>query len=184
MFIPVKISAKSANLMFTECEPNYIKNVCHASCCQSSTSKTGTSIAVTREEQDKLRGLGVQVTEGLIQPRAGEKKCPFKSSESLCSLHNTENKPFGCVASPFILNANDTLIVRNRYKLLKCYKEREGSYKKLPAYKNFRFSLVTLFGAEEALRIISKLDKKSGDFYAAMPMESYIKLNELKGVRE
>lgn len=160
--IKVKISARMAKLKFNGCDPDYIRNVCHASCCQSSTSPTGTMITINPFEEDKIKAIGGVVIDGLLQPRSGEKVCPFKTKDHLCSLHFTENKPFGCIASPFTLNNNNTLIVRNRYRLLKCYDDGN----KIPAYKAFRASLDLIFGKEEAERICASLDKSDDDVTA------------------
>jgi len=80
-------------------------------------------ITIHPTEQTTIEARGVVVENGLLQPRTGEKKCPFKTEACLCELHHTPDKPFGCVASPFTLTRAGTLIVRNRYKLLKCYED-------------------------------------------------------------
>jgi DNA modification methylase len=167
--VPVKVSAKMARLPFHGCDPEYITTTCHASCCDSSTSPTGTMITIHPSEEHKLEPYGVVIAEGFLQPRAGEKKCPFKSAASLCALHQTPDKPFGCIASPFTLNTHNTLIVRHRYKLLRCYDDGP----KLPAYRAFRASLDLIFGAEEAQRITDHLDTGGGDLTAMMPVTAY-----------
>lgn len=177
--VEVKISAKMARLRFHGCEPDYIKNVCHASCCDSKTSKTGTMITIHPSEQASIEHLGGVVEGGLLQPRKGERKCPFKTTDHLCGLHIGPNKPFGCIASPFTLNRHNTLIVRNRYKLLKCYEDGP----RLPAYVAFRSSLNMIFGMDEAARICAHLDEGGGDIVANIMPEIHAKLVENDGIK-
>jgi DNA modification methylase len=165
----VKVSAAMARLEFAGCQPDYIRDVCHASCCQSSSSPTGTIITIHPREVPAIEARGGVVKDGLLQPKPGEKKCPFKTTEDLCGIHFTPDKPFGCIASPFTLNANGTLIVRNRYKTLKCYKDGD----KVPAYKAFSASLKLIFGEAEAARITAHLDAGGDDIMANMPAASY-----------
>lgn len=137
-------------------------------------------VAVTPDEAKALTSkYSVQVQDGLISPV--DKKCPFQSAESfLCNLHGTSDKPSGCIASPFTLNSNDTLIIRNRYKLLKCF--RAGP--RLPAYVAFRASLDLLFGLEEADKICNRLANGSGDFYAPMIGRHYDMIKGVKKIHE
>lgn len=165
----VRVSAAMARLPFHGCDPEYIANTCKASCCQSSTSPTGTLITVNPKEQKTIEELGGIIIDGLLQPRSGEKRCPFKEKNDLCRLHDSGKKPFGCIASPFTLNKNGTLIVRNRYKLLKCYDN--GS--KIPAYRAFKSSLELIFGSNEANRIIKHFDDGCGDIEVSISKENY-----------
>jgi hypothetical protein len=165
----VVVSSAMANLLFAGCTPDYITNVCKASCCQSSSSPTGTMITIHPREEPAIIARGAVIKNGLLQPRPGEKRCPFKQSDNLCGIHFTPDKPFGCIASPFTLNSNGTLIVRNRYKSLKCYKEGQM----LPAYVAFRASLDLIFGINEAARICAHLDAGGGNVEAWMPLETY-----------
>lgn len=172
-FIEVKVSNKMAKLKFNGCEPDYIKNVCKASCCQSSTSPTGTIITIHPEEEENLiKKYDVKIDKGLLQPNVGCKRCPFKKEDNLCGIHYTPDKPFGCIASPFTLNKNNTLIVRNRYKLLKCF--NDGN--KIPAYQAFRASLDLIFGLQEAERICNHLDQSDEDIIAFVPIANHEKL--------
>jgi DNA modification methylase len=122
-------------------------------------------ISILPSEELKIKAAGGRVASGLLQSDPKTKKCPFKTPQDLCGIHFTEYKPFGCIASPFTLNKSDTLIVRNRYKMLKCYKD--GA--RLPAYKAFRASLDLIFGAAEAERVCGHLERGGGDIYAEMP---------------
>lgn len=167
--VTVKISAKMARLPFHGCDPDYIRDVCKARCCESSSAPQGTLIAIHPEETQAVEGLGGRVVDGLLQSDPVTRKCPFKSADHLCGIHFSGAKPFGCIASPFTLNANGTLIVRNRYRLLKCY----NSGPKIPAYRAFRASLDLIFGPGEAARICDHLDAGGGDLTAAMPQRSY-----------
>lgn len=172
--VEVKVSAASARLRFNGCEPDYINDICHAHCCESSTSPTGTLITIHPSEESTVIERGGKVTRGLLQPRPGEKKCPFKTAVDLCGLHGTTAKPFGCIASPFTVNKKGTLIVRNRYKLLKCYNDGH----KLPAYVAFHSSLILLFGESEAAKIAAHFDGGGGDIIAPMSLENFNKLIE------
>lgn len=178
-FIPVKISAKSARQPFNGCDPDYIANVCHSSCCQSSASPTGTMITIHPSEIDTIEARGGVIDNGLLQPKQGEKRCPFKTDEHLCGLHFTDDKPFGCIASPFTVNKNNTLIVRNRYRMLKCYNDG----KKMPAYEAFRASLDLLFGDDEAERICEHLSNGGGDMIAQMPYANHKMLIENDNIK-
>ena len=170
----VKVSAKSARLRFHGCEPGYIRDVCHGRCCEGSG---GLTVSVHQTEVAALENLGatfvrppgLAVDSLLLSPRNPEARgaaqlCPFKTSDHLCSLHAAGPKPFGCVASPFTLNNNDTLIVRNRYKLLRCYDDGP----RLPAYVAFRASLDLIFGEQESARICEHLDGGGDDIAAQM----------------
>lgn len=164
----VKVSAKMARLRFPGCSPDYIASTCRATCCESSKAKTGTLITVHPSEEAAIRARGGVVSDGMLQPRPGERRCPFKTEANLCGLHDTPDKPFGCIASPFTLNAKGTLIVRNRYKTLRCYKDGGE-----PAYRAFATSLVLLFGQAEAKRITAHFDDDGGDIMASMPERSW-----------
>ena len=173
--IAVKVSAANARLLFHGCDPDYIRDVCHASCCRSSTAPTGTMISVHSSEEAGLIRLGATIERGMLQPKAGERRCPFMAGTGLCGLHDTPDKPFGCIASPFTLNAGGTLIVRNRYKMLKCFKDGDAP---APAYVAFGASLRLIFGEGEAARIVAHLAAGGGDLIAEMPRQSHVMLTE------
>lgn len=176
--IPVKVSSAMARLPFNGCEPEYIRTTCHAACCHSTTHPSGTMITIHPSEEDAIKSLGGIVRDGFLQ--AVNKRCPFKQHGSeLCGLHNTQHKPFGCISSPFTINDRNTLIVRNRYKLLKCY--NDGN--RLPAYIAFRASLDLLFGTTESARICASLDSGGGDLTAYMPIANWRKLRENDAVK-
>lgn len=95
-------------------------------------------------------------------------------------MHGSEDKPFGCIASPFTLNKQGTLIVRNRYRLLKCY----GDEPTEPAYRVFRQSLDMLFGNEEATRLCEHLDNGGGDITGYMHRTAYEMLLENDAIKQ
>ena len=133
-------------------------------------------ITVHPSEQEWIERLGGKIENGLL---VTGKKCPFKTSEDLCSIHTT--KPFGCIASPFTLNANDTLIVRNRYRMLRCYRAKEG---KVPAYEAHRGSLNMLLGVEEASRIIDTIKITNQDLMSDVSEDVYYKLKDNDNVKK
>ncbi len=164
--------------LFHPCTPDFIATVCHARCCESSTSETGVMITIHATEKSKIESLGGRVNDaGFLSANPLTKKCPFKTGADLCGLHGKPEKPFGCIASPFTLNARDSLIVRNRYRCLKCYRAPGA----IPAYKAHRASLDKIFGAATAEKICAHLDAGGGDTLAEMPAENYaiLKANDL-----
>jgi hypothetical protein len=170
MLIKVKVSAKSARLPFHGCDPDYIRDRCHARCCEGSS---GLMVTIHPTEQLDIEKLGGIVNNHLLQPSNTNKygaaqRCPFKTSTNLCSLHN-KGKPFGCISSPFTLNKNNTLIVRNRYKLLCCFNDGP----RLPAYVAFRASFDLIFGIIEARRICDHLDLGGGDIEGNMSKQNW-----------
>lgn len=178
--IPIRLSRASLTLRFHGCTPEYIRDVCHGRCCRSSTDPSGTSVAVLPDEEAALRDRGAEVADGLLVPRA--RSCPFQCSGGLCGLHATPDKPFGCIASPFILTSRDTLIVRNRYKLLKCHRDHKDSG--LPAYVAFRASLDLLFGPAQARGLCDDLGSAYGDPIGFMDRSAYDRLRALTDVRK
>jgi hypothetical protein len=126
-------------------------------------------------EQLQVEKRGGEVVHGFLQPRPGQRVCPFKARDTfLCRLHDTPDKPFGCIASPFTLNANDTLIIRNRYRLLVCF--NDGA--RLPAYVAFRSSLNLIFGDDGAERICAHLESGGGDMFVEVAPMPYRMLKD------
>lgn len=167
-YVRVRVSARSARLPFNGCEPGYIKNVCHAACCRSKSAPGGALVTVLPSEALRLIDRGAEIRDNVVVPAHG--RCYFQGGDTgLCLLHDTGDKPFGCIASPFTLNANGTLIIRNRYKLLVCYNDGPRT----PAYRAFAASLRLLFGDAEAGRLTRWLDAGRGDMDARMPAETY-----------
>jgi len=148
--IPITISSKWLRHRFP-CTKKYIERHCHGRCCQGSGKLL---ISLLPEEETIQRNLGCNVDEGFLL--SGEKVCPHKSNTGLCGLHWLPAKPFGCIASPFTINKNDTLIVRHRYSMFKCH--GKGRY----AYKTFSASLNLLFG-------VPATNRQDGMSLALMP---------------
>jgi len=162
--IEVMISGASLRQRFHRCDKDYIRDVCQGRCCQS---KDGILVTIHISERDRIESLGPTVQNGFIQ---ADKRglCPFKTDDGFCCIHK-KWKPFGCRASPFTLNKNGTLIIRNRYRLLRCY-ACKGS---LPAYKAHRWSLEQIFGETEAERIAGLSANGANKFPAHMPIVHY-----------
>jgi hypothetical protein len=180
---PVKISAAMMRQPFHGCTPEFIRDVCQGRCCRSPGAKTGTGTLITihPSEVGRVRRAGGTVQDGLLLPEPGARRCPFQGEgDHLCGLHGTPAKPFGCIASPFTLNATDTLIVRNRYRMLPCYKT-EGAP---PAYEAFFASLQLIFGAPLAAEIRWWLFRGGGDRAVLMPERSYRMLKENDGIKK
>ena len=158
--IKVKISVANARQLFKGCSVDYIRNVCKGRCCEGTS---GISVAVHELERTHIESLGGVVKDGMLL--ADERGlCPFKANDGLCRIHD-QGKPLGCIASPFTFNHNNTLIVRNRYRRLGCY--RGGT---IPAYKAFSTSLVALFGNTG---VIDRLSIEVSDFWVMMPYDNY-----------
>ena len=163
----VKINLLALQQQFHECTPEFIRDVCQARCCRSSTDPSGIAVVVTQLEAVKLRELGAVVDSetGRVAPVC--RRCPFQSTANhLCKLHNTEAKPKGCIISPFTINKNNTLIVRNRYRLLPCFKA-EGSK---PVYVAHSQSLVKMFGEKNA-QLIFESAKEEKEGYLMLEIE-------------
>jgi hypothetical protein len=135
-------------------------------------------ITVHPTEQAAIEALGEVVEKGLLQPHKGQKVCPF-DNKGYCGLHNKHERMFGCIASPFTLTKSGTLIIRNRYRMFKCYKADDA----IPAYQAFNASLRLIFGEAEATVITSKLDAGSGDFIATITRENFDKLIENDAIK-
>jgi 1-aminocyclopropane-1-carboxylate deaminase/D-cysteine desulfhydrase-like pyridoxal-dependent ACC family enzyme len=165
--IAVTISAKNAMLKFQGCTKDYILSVCHGRCCWVTTKdkKVNTTIYVEEDQRAPLESLGASLDSGVISVGV-DGKCVFQTCGGLCSLQNkravsgAELKPRSCYISPWILTKNSKLIIRNRYKLLRCFKA-PGS---IPVYKAFNSGLVMLFGADEAAKITKHFDDGGGDY--------------------
>lgn len=172
--VKVKVSGKWMLHKF-KCTEDYIKNVCHGSCC------TGTDkvlISLLPEEAKRQVEMGFVVKDNKLCPDKKTGKCPHLNECGLCDIHFTPDKPFGCIASPFTLNKADTLVIRQRYSRMKCH--GEGEY----AYKTFRASLDLILGKEEAQRICDYYDQgNTGDVQTEISLETYKKLVYLDGLK-
>lgn len=160
----VRVSGKMLRQEFHPCSPEYITSTCKGRCCQGSN---GILVTVHPSEVDRIEALGAEVRDGLLVADS-RGLCPFKTDEGFCSIHG-EEKPFGCKASPFTLNKNSLLIVRNRYRLLRCAKGAG----RVPAYEAHRWSLEQVFGVEEAARVADACAAGEDEILATMPTEQY-----------
>lgn len=154
-YTTVRVNVDAMRQPFHPCDPDFIRDVCQARCCRSTTDPSGIAVVVTTAEAVALRRRGATVddTTGRIAPVA--RRCPFQGQQDhLCSLHGTDDKPAGCIISPFTVNANGTLIVRNRYRMLPCFKAPAA----IPVAHAHRTSLERLFGAYHAARICDAVD--------------------------
>jgi hypothetical protein len=156
----VRISAASARLRFNGCEPDYIRDVCKGACCRSATIPMDKLIAVQPWEQGPVEAYGGKVSaEGTMVPVHG--RCGFQAhGTNLCWLHTTDAKPGGCTLAPWCLNKNGTVIVHNRYKFLKCFKDGQ----QLPAYVAFKGGLVLLLGEEQYGDLLAHMEAGGGDY--------------------
>lgn len=161
--VEVKVSAAMARQQFHPCTPEFIRDTCHAKCCDSRSAPAGMIVHIAPHEIGRIGQYGGKVKGGLLQPAPGQKGCPFKAAETkLCTLHEPGAKPQGCVASPFTFTNRKTLVVRNRYRRLPCFKHADA----IPAFEAFRASLDLIFGPDEAARIAAHLRDGGGDLMA------------------
>lgn len=143
--VRIKINPRSLRQPFRPCDPDFIRDVCRASCCRSSVDPSGIAHVIAPDEIQTWRDLGVEVADS-GKVAAVNRRCPFQDGEThQCQIHEDPAMPKGCIISPFTINDSGTLIVRNRYRLLKCFKA-EGA---IPVHLAHRLSLVTLFGDEQ-----------------------------------
>lgn len=141
----IKINPRALRQMFRPCDPEFIRDVCHASCCRSTVDPSGIAHVIAPDEIETWRALGVEVADS-GKVAAVDRRCPFQDGKThQCQIHESPAMPKGCVISPFTVNDSGTLLVRNRYRLLKCFKA-EGA---IPVYQAHRLSLVTMFGEEQ-----------------------------------
>lgn len=127
-----------------------------------------------------MAARGASCAGGRITPNA-DGRCPFQTDANLCGLHGTGDKPFGCVASPFTLAPGGrTLIVRNRYRLLRCFDDGP----RVPAYRAFSASLVVIFGAAVAGEVTAHLDAGGGDYRAPMPEATWASMLALDAAKK
>lgn len=177
--MPVKVSAKEARIRFHGCDSDYITNVCHGRCCTVSSGKAKGQTApmplvvvTTDEEADRLRAKhGPAAVVDNVIAVTPKNRCPFHTAEGFCTEHFAD-KPTSCHESPWTLNPNNTLIVRNRYRWLEC-RVKHGQ---IPAYLAFADGLRRLFGPDEAARVTAHLDAGGGDLTAYMPLLAYIRV--------
>jgi len=125
------------------------------------SSPQGTLVFVEDTQREGIRKAGGKFDKRGIIKTNKLKQCRFQHKDGFCELHAPGLKPLSCFISPFMLNKNDTLLIRNRYKLLKCY----NAGAKLPAYKAFRSGIESMFGYSRAKKFIDKVMTEKSDFY-------------------
>lgn len=157
--VAITVSGKMLRQKFHSCDAEYTSGVCNGRCCEGSD---GISVIVHPSETKRIEALGATVQDGyMVADDRG--LCPFKTSGGQCKHHG--DKPMGCKASPFTFTDSGLLVVRNRYRLLRCY-NCEGAE---PAYVAHRWSLEQIFGAAEAERIGREAAEGSDRIAATMP---------------
>lgn len=166
----IKVSNKMMRQRFHDCNLNYIQNKCHGRCCQGSNKLL---VAIHPSERTFFEKLGAEIDQDNFIIPDGRGLCPFKQDDGACSIH--DRKPFGCAASPYTVNEKGTLIIRNRYRLMPCYKAK----KKIPVYKAHKQSLIKVVGEENADYITNYLNKGGKeDIKIKIPYSNYRKLVE------
>ena len=150
-----RASNKSMRQLFHPCTPDFIANVCHASCCRSTTDPTGIAVTVTgRKEAQRIKARGGTVDPHTLRIQPVNRRCPFQHADThFCTIHD-DDEPFGCIASPFTITTKGTIIVRNRYRMLKCYKAPDA----IEVYRAHRRSLIHILGQDQATRLTDYLD--------------------------
>jgi len=164
----VHVSGKMARLCFEGCSLAYIQQTCHGRCCASSMRIGGALIAVHDLECASVKAAGGVVINGLLQTVDG--RCPFQDASTFtCTVHDTAAQPLGCRVSPFKLNDNGTLVIRQRNIALCCYRKTGG----IPAFKAYRSSLIAAFGDQEAARIVWLVEMGADTVLAFMPDRAF-----------
>lgn len=161
----LRIGAATLWQRFHGCDPEYIRDVCHGRCCEAPTRPGGTLITIHRNEAEAIAARGGRIVDGLL---VTDGLCTFKTADSLCGLHHTGDKPFGCIASPWTLAPGGrSLVIRNRYRMLGCYSAqaaRRGTDVSgwPPAFEAFRSGLDLVLSAPVAADLVEQV-RKYGD---------------------
>ncbi len=153
---------------FARCE-DFISE-CKGRCCESSIRPEGILVTIHPYEARRIKGFGGTIENGRLV--AKDKRCPFKTDENFCSIHH-KGKPFGCSISPFTLNKTGMLVVRNRYRCLKCYRADTS-----PACDAHRGALNYLFGFAQAEQLSLRAKAGIKRMEAQMPRMFYDMLRE------
>lgn len=144
-FVKIRINLAALQQKFHPCTLDFIRDTCQARCCRSTVDPSGIAVVVRPQEIIPLEALGAKIDHETGRIEAVNRRCPFQREDNhCCSLHGTPEKPAGCIISPFTVNKNNSLIVRNRYRMFPCFKA-EGA---IPVYLAHRGSLERLFGAK------------------------------------
>lgn len=180
-YVNVKIS-RNWMMQRTMCSEEYIRNVCHGRCCLASSGKFLCSLLPNEAEVQREK-YGKEVVDNKLMPSGETGRCPYQNEIGLCGLHCTEDKPFGCIAAPFRLNNNGTLIGIHRNVLMACFRKRDSGEGE-PYYKAFRASLDMLFGEEEAGRIVEEVEKGNENIYGKMKRETMENLYHIAATKK
>lgn len=172
--VPVRIGERNARLEFQGCSPDYIRDVCHGRCCWTvgADRRISTTFYVEPDQRQEIVARGGEISPaGVVSTSACGGRCTFQGASGLCGLHSERSasggpvKPRSCTVSPWSLTSGGSLIIRNRYKLLRCYRAEP----RVPAYLAFRSGLETLFGPDETARIVAHFDAGGGDYQTSLP---------------
>ena len=172
--VDVVISEKCARWEFQGCSEDYIRGTCNGRCCWTTDEKgkTYTLIHVEEDQKEAIKKQGGCFRDDDIIQTGEDGKCVFQDKISgLCDLHCQQKedgeslKPRSCFISPWILSKNNRLIIRNRYKLLRCFKTEP----KIQAYIAFASGLKMLFGDNEYDKIYAHFNNGGGDYAAKIP---------------
>lgn len=159
----IKISNKWLKKKFN-CTKDFIINNCHGRCCWGYGFRDGcfnnkdVFMVLLPQEKEKLLKL-FPINENIKYTVKDNKNCFFQDESGLCKLHGTEEKPSGCLFTPFAINKNNTLIIHRRGICFKCFNQGE------PAYIIFKDGLTKLFGEQQYKFIKQQLENSDKDFY-------------------
>ena len=160
--VAIRVSVKSCRQLFQGCSLDYLLNVCKGRCCGFGTVPL--LPAEVKMLKAKVDGEGFLINPG--------KRCTYQLDNGLCSLHDEGLKPISCCLSPFTLNSNDTLVIKNRNRLFSCYQDKWVAV--IPAYKAYASSLEIMFGVSGRERITGRLDgREEEDFVVLMDKTAY-----------
>ena len=136
------------------CNKDFILNNCHGECCFSKNKLYHNFLKEESEYFKKTFPREKMFSCDLNKKR----KCLYQTSENLCSLYK-EKIPLGCYLYPLTFNKNNTLIIRHRALMFKCY--NQGDF----VYITFKYPLIKLFGEVNYQYMVKKLEESNEDFY-------------------
>ena len=168
---PITISYKSLLQKFQVCEPRYINKICKGRCCEGINKLL---ITIHPKEKERIKNFGGVIEDNFLINKNYDNKCFFKK-ENLCTIH--DNKPYGCLFSPFTLSKKDTLIVRNRYRLLRCYNTKDAVFIYI-AHKNSLLSIVGEKNYNLICKNMKNLINKNFDIYIEDNIYNILKDND------
>jgi len=160
--VECSISVKTFKNTWHGCDPGWIcsDDGCAGKCCQPGGK--GATVVVTDDEAKRLRKRGIAIKNGAIDLGDG-RYCPCQDEDGLCKLHKTGDKPLTCVTEPLKVLSNGTIVVRDRFFLLKCFKV--GG---MPGYKAWEGAFKRLFGDSQTKRIQKEIEAGADKVTAKM----------------